>query len=142
MGRPELGSSASVSRDLYSLHAPAYDLQLTESVDALVTLLELAGLDLDADGLQLVVKVRDGVLRAGIVPDDEAAQGLAGLAAPGDCTLTLVRDTCVSCEKARRLGGGTGGNASDLSFWAASRSLDREVHQEAAPDLTVTWTSK
>ena len=93
MGRPELGSSASVSRDLYSLHALAYDLQLTESVDALVALLELAGLDLDADSLQLVVKVRDGVLCAGVVPDDEAAQRLAGLAAPCDGALTLVRDT-------------------------------------------------
>ena len=68
--------------------------QLAERLDALLALLELAGLDLDADSLQFVVKVRDGVLRAGVVPDDEAAQRLARLAAPCDCTLTLVRDTC------------------------------------------------
>ena len=73
------------------------DSQLAERLDALLALLELAGLDLDADSLQFVVKVRDGVLRARVVPDDEAAQRLAGLAAPCDGTLTLVRDTC-RCE--------------------------------------------
>ncbi len=67
---------------------------MTESLDAFLALLELAGLNLNANSLEFVVKVCDGVLRARIVPDDEAAQGLSCLAAPGDCTLTLVRDTC------------------------------------------------
>ena len=94
MGRPELGSSASVSRDLYSLHAQAYDLQLTESVDALVALLELAGLDLDADIPELRLKVRYCILRARIVPDDQATERLARLARPRDGTFALVGDTC------------------------------------------------
>ena len=80
------------------------DSHLAERLDALLALLELAGLDLDADGLQLMVKVRDGVLRAGVVPDDEAAQRLACLAAPSDCTLTLVRDTCAMGKDASDTG--------------------------------------
>ena len=38
--------------------------------------------------------MRDGVLRARVVPDDQAAQRLPGLATPRDRALTLVRDAC------------------------------------------------
>ena len=38
--------------------------------------------------------MRDGVLRARVVPDDEPAERLARLAAPRDRALALVRDAC------------------------------------------------
>lgn len=53
-----------------------------------------AGLDLEADIAELVGEVGDGVLRAGVRPDDRTTERLAGLATPGDGGLALVRDAC------------------------------------------------
>ena len=69
------------------------DSQTAERLDALFALFELAARDLDAGRLQLVLKVRDRVLRSRVVPHDQPAQRLPRLAAPGHRALTLVRDT-------------------------------------------------
>ena len=67
--------------------------QLAKGLQALLLLLEEPRLYLDPDGLELVLEVRDCVLRARVVPDDEAAQRLACRTATRDCALALVRDT-------------------------------------------------
>lgn len=65
-----------------------------ERLLAFFALLVDAGLDLEADIVELVGEVGDGVPRAGVGPDDSATEWLAGLATPCDGGLALIRDAC------------------------------------------------
>ena len=93
-GQPRPGARDRLSETAVSIVCTRSDSQLSESLNALVSLLEHARLSLNADALELVLEVRDRVLRPRVVPHDQPAQGLPGLAAPCNSALTLVGDTC------------------------------------------------
>lgn len=70
------------------------NIHVFECLHALLALLPLTGFYLDANLLELMLKVSHSVLGTRICPDNGLAQGLASLLIPRDSSLPLVRDSC------------------------------------------------
>ena len=70
------------------------DAQFSQGLNSFLSFLEDARLNLDAFDIEHMLEMGNGVLRAGVVPDNCMTKLFSGFAAPCDGGFTLVRDTC------------------------------------------------
>lgn len=82
------------------LHTEIWGAQLRYRLNSVLAFVSFA-VNFNSFFAQLVLEVRNGALRSGIIPDDSSTERLPGLPVPSYCRFPLVRDSCgvpIVCE--------------------------------------------